>query len=98
MNSIESYLILPVQRIPRYYLLLEDFLLHTDTSHRDYNDLVKAVQMIKNIADYVNNRMKTLEHMNRVYQIDVELGGECKVCHYLSLFMKSTCYSNNIIY
>jgi len=34
--------------------------------------------MIKKIADYVNNSMKLLDKMNRVYKIDLELGGECK--------------------
>lgn len=45
----------------------------------DYENLEKAVKMIKDIADYVNGNMKTLENMNRVVEIDVALGGECKV-------------------
>lgn len=43
--------------------------------------------MIKDIADYVNGNMKTLENLNRVVEIDVALGGECKVCILLSLII-----------
>lgn len=37
--SIESFLILPVQRIPRYVLLLQDLLKYTNATHQDFNNL-----------------------------------------------------------
>ena len=79
MIYLETYLIMPVQRIPRYSLLLEDFLLHTWDSHVDYDSLCRALQMIKKIADYVNDSMHLSEKVNRVYELDLAFGGECKV-------------------
>jgi len=76
--NLESYLILPVQRIPRYSLLIEDFLLHTWADHRDFENLCEAQKMIKSIADYVNASMHTSDIVHRVYEIDLLLGGECK--------------------
>lgn len=37
--SVESFLILPVQRIPRYVLLLQDLLKYTNATHQDFNNL-----------------------------------------------------------
>lgn len=34
--DIESYLIKPVQRLPKYVLLYKDLLKHTDKNHPDY--------------------------------------------------------------
>ena len=35
--KLESYLIMPIQRIPRYNLLLEDLVMHTWPEHPDYD-------------------------------------------------------------
>ena len=78
LNAIDSYLILPIQRIPRYFMLLEDFLQHTPEQHPDHPNLGKAVTMTKGIAVYVNERIRALDYMDRVYQIDLALDGECK--------------------
>jgi len=78
LYRIESYLILPVQRIPRYFMLLEDILRHTPPDHPDHSNLQSAVAMTKNIADHVNEHMRTLEHIDRVYRVDLALRGGCK--------------------
>ncbi len=45
-QEINSFLIRPIQRIPRYLLLLRDLVKHTETSHKDYDALAKALQQI----------------------------------------------------
>jgi len=47
-------LILPVQRIPRYVLLLSDLRNNTDTSHPDYENLTKSYNAIKAVADSID--------------------------------------------
>ena len=37
--EIRSFLITPIQRIPRYKLLLDDLKKHTPEKHPDYKDL-----------------------------------------------------------
>jgi len=39
---LESYLVKPVQRLPKYPLLIKDLLKHTDQDHPDYENLQKA--------------------------------------------------------
>jgi hypothetical protein len=41
-KDIFAYLIMPVQRIPRYQLLLRDLLKHTEKDHNDYESLQKV--------------------------------------------------------
>lgn len=37
---------MPVQRIPRYMLLIEQLIKNTDKNHPDYHDLVESKQKI----------------------------------------------------
>ena len=51
---IESLLIMPVQRIPRYTLLLEDLFKNTPSDHPDNENIFKAIQGLKKVAAHVN--------------------------------------------
>lgn len=44
--TIESLLITPIQRLPRYQLLIEDLWKHTMPDHPDFNDLAAASKSI----------------------------------------------------
>jgi FYVE/RhoGEF/PH domain-containing protein 3 len=43
---LQAFLVTPVQRIPRYKLLLEDLYKHTPTDHPDYKSLNEAIKLI----------------------------------------------------
>ncbi len=45
-NELGSYLIMPVQRIPRYELLLKTLIGYTPEDHIDYFNLNQALQMV----------------------------------------------------
>ncbi len=66
-----SLLITPVQRIPRYTLLLKELLKHTPNSHPDYNDLALAYEKIMVTANVVNDSMKSLK-VSKVYDSIVD--------------------------
>eukprot|EP01098_Paradermamoeba_levis_P003190 TRINITY_DN1484_c0_g9_i1.p1 TRINITY_DN1484_c0_g9~~TRINITY_DN1484_c0_g9_i1.p1 ORF type:complete len:304 (+),score=81.93 TRINITY_DN1484_c0_g9_i1:213-1124(+) len=51
-TAITSFLIMPVQRIPRYELLLKELLKHTQPTHPDYSDLLKSYNHMKDVANY----------------------------------------------
>ena len=52
--QLPSLLIMPIQRIPRYKLLLEDIVKHTPSWHPDLNLCKAALGEIKNVATYTN--------------------------------------------
>lgn len=43
-SPFEGYLIKPVQRVPKYVLLLKDLLKNTSNIHCDYDNISKALE------------------------------------------------------
>ncbi|KAJ3081676.1 hypothetical protein HK102_002203 [Quaeritorhiza haematococci] len=68
--SIQGYLIMPVQRIPRYKLLLEDLLKHTAEDHADYHNLRKSLHLIEQIATFVNEMIR--QHEMAMQMLDIQ--------------------------
>ena len=66
---------MPVQRIPRYKLLLEDLLKKTVETHPDYLNLKKAYQVIENVATFVNETIRQHEMFINMLDIQKSLTG-----------------------
>ncbi|OZJ06690.1 hypothetical protein BZG36_00422 [Bifiguratus adelaidae] len=71
--NLQSYLLLPVQRIPRYQLLLGDLCMHTPTDHKDYPSLQNAVEEVGSRAEEMNERKRAYERHERVLEIQTAL-------------------------
>ncbi|XP_068228877.1 FYVE, RhoGEF and PH domain-containing protein 6-like [Palaemon carinicauda] len=56
--SIRHYMLKPVQRIPQYRLLLEDYLKHLPNDSLDYVDTQTALAVVSNVASHANETMK----------------------------------------
>ena len=67
--QMNALLITPVQRLPRYTLLLKELISHTPKEHSDYPLLVKANESIKKVTEEVNQRL--LEHENRFKTVTI---------------------------
>eukprot|EP01125_Pyxidicula_operculata_P012370 TRINITY_DN4061_c0_g1_i1.p1 TRINITY_DN4061_c0_g1~~TRINITY_DN4061_c0_g1_i1.p1 ORF type:complete len:1793 (+),score=446.36 TRINITY_DN4061_c0_g1_i1:61-5439(+) len=59
--QLSSLLIQPVQRIPRYEMLINDLLRNSWDSHPDIEDLKTALSKIKEVAQYINQQKKMFE-------------------------------------
>ncbi len=55
-----SYLIMPVQRIPRYQLLLRELDKVTEEGHPEKQHLGEALQKIEHIAKHVNEEKRNV--------------------------------------
>ena len=66
---------MPVQRIPRYKLLIEDLLKKTEESHSDYLNLKKAYQVIEHVATFVNETIRQHEMFITMLEIQKTLSG-----------------------
>jgi hypothetical protein len=75
-RGIEDYLIRPVQRIPRYYLLLQDLVKHTSKDHPDYANLASAAQKVQAVAEYVNGKKREAENIMKVTEIQEMIDGD----------------------
>ena len=59
-DDLASLLITPVQRMPRYILLLDRLLGLTPSGHREHEILVSAVRDVTEITTIINKRKKIL--------------------------------------
>jgi hypothetical protein len=61
-HDIYSFLITPIQRVPRYVLLLDDLLKNTPAGHCDYDALTSAHAEMKRVAVLINERKRDAEN------------------------------------
>eukprot|EP01090_Pellita_catalonica_P015405 TRINITY_DN4177_c0_g1_i1.p1 TRINITY_DN4177_c0_g1~~TRINITY_DN4177_c0_g1_i1.p1 ORF type:complete len:1133 (+),score=222.54 TRINITY_DN4177_c0_g1_i1:341-3400(+) len=75
--DLPALLITPVQRIPRYRLLLADLLKRTEPTHPDYENLAKALALVSDLAMRVNKEMEKEENYVKICMIQKSLIGGC---------------------
>jgi hypothetical protein len=74
-KKLNSLLITPIQRIPRYKLLLDDIIKNTPRFHPDRNNLEEARTQIDAIAWYINDQIKDHDHNQLMIKIQKSLVG-----------------------
>jgi hypothetical protein len=62
-KTLDDYLIIPVQRIPRYILLLTDLMKHTTVSHGDYKSVQKALLGFQELALFINENQRRADNI-----------------------------------
>lgn len=81
--TLDALLIMPVQRIPRYELLIKELLKHTDAKHLDYQLLVAAQNQIHELAlkiDAVDEESKQMEKtLNKMREIESMIEGSREI-------------------
>lgn len=71
--SVKHYLLKPVQRIPQYRLLLEDYLKNLPEGHVDYDDAVKALAIVSTVAEHANQVIKEGDSFTKLLAIQNSL-------------------------
>ena len=75
-KGLTSHLILPIQRIPRYMLLLDELKKKTPKSHEfEYRDIDNALKKVELICDEINERQREIENMSQCLLITNKLKG-----------------------
>ncbi|KAI1278394.1 Fyve, RhoGef and Ph domain-containing protein [Halotydeus destructor] len=55
---VKHYMLAPVQRIPRYRLLLREYLKNLDDDHPDYQDTQKALDIVSVVNEHANQTVR----------------------------------------
>eukprot|EP00164_Ancoracysta_twista_P002547 GFYU01003395.1.p1 GENE.GFYU01003395.1~~GFYU01003395.1.p1 ORF type:complete len:894 (-),score=225.73 GFYU01003395.1:190-2871(-) len=71
--SLPDYLIMPVQRCPRYCLLLRDLIKRTPAEHPDMEGLTSALEEMQALALSLNEKKKEAENMQKLLAINDDL-------------------------
>jgi len=67
--SLQAMLIMPVQRMPRYSLLLNEVIKHTHKDDPELPDLKLALEKIQKITSQMNTRIREVENRVQVQKI-----------------------------
>ncbi|XP_065841744.1 alsin-like [Oscarella lobularis] len=73
--TLSSYLLTPVQRIPRYLLLLKELTEKTPKSHVDHAPLCEALAKMNELADYVNSQIREVQSQKALGELRNQVSG-----------------------
>ncbi|KAL6051803.1 Rho guanine nucleotide exchange factor (GEF) 17 [Balamuthia mandrillaris] len=73
--SLANYLILPVQRLPRYEILLESLLKYTCQEHVDYGNIIAALDKVKELNLHVDKKKKDEDNRRSIQSIQKSISG-----------------------
>ena len=74
--KLASILIFPIQRVPRYILLLQDLLKHTDAAHPDYRNLEQALGAMNKTGTLINESKREAENLSKLAEVNGSLKGK----------------------
>ncbi|XP_003802773.1 FYVE, RhoGEF and PH domain-containing protein 1 [Otolemur garnettii] len=74
--TLQHHMLEPVQRIPRYELLLKDYLLKLPHGSPDSKDAQKSLELIATAAEHSNAAIRKMERMHKLLKVYELLGGE----------------------
>ncbi len=72
-QTIESVLIMPVQRVPRYRLLLQELLKATPESDPSFTMLAEVCEVIKGLATDINEAIRAHERLMKKFGDDANI-------------------------
>ncbi|KAH3763183.1 FYVE, RhoGEF and PH domain containing protein [Pelomyxa schiedti] len=76
-KSLPSLLVAPIQRLPRYQLMLREVLKFTEESHVDYKNISEALEKIADINSLVNESIRDMEEFEKILALQKQFIGYC---------------------
>ncbi|CAK9805223.1 FYVE, RhoGEF and PH domain-containing protein 4 [Anthophora quadrimaculata] len=67
--SLPHHMLSPIQRLPRYELLLKDYLRNLTEESADYEDTKKALELVSTAANHTNDAMKKIDKFKKLLEI-----------------------------
>ncbi|XP_045684947.1 FYVE, RhoGEF and PH domain-containing protein 4 isoform X3 [Phyllostomus hastatus] len=74
--TLQHHMLEPVQRIPRYEMLLKDYLRKLPADSPDWNDAKKSLEIISTAASHSNSAIRKMENLKKLLEIYEMLGEE----------------------
>lgn len=74
-QKLNSLMITPIQRVPRYRLLLQQVLLYTSPADSDYKIIQESIRQIESSINHINSVVEDQENISRLINIQNSLNG-----------------------
>ncbi|CAB0031248.1 unnamed protein product [Trichogramma brassicae] len=68
-QKLSSLLIAPIQRVPRYKLLLQQVIRHTSPRTKAYNELQASLVEIEKVASHINSMVEEYENTQQLLEL-----------------------------
>jgi len=72
--KLKHFMLKPVQRLPQYKLLLEDYLKHLATDSADFDDTTLALKIVSDAAEHANDTVKQGDKFQTMLKLQSRLG------------------------
>ncbi|XP_069100888.1 FYVE, RhoGEF and PH domain-containing protein 4-like isoform X2 [Argopecten irradians] len=72
--TLQHHMLDPVQRVPRYQLLLQDYLKHLPEDSPDRENAEVALELVTKAASHSNEAMKKIEKFHKLLEINEKFG------------------------
>jgi len=72
--KLKHFMLKPVQRLPQYKLLLEDYLKHLDSDSDDFDDTTLALKIVSDAAEHANDTVKQGDKFQTMLKLQARLG------------------------
>ncbi|XP_075995922.1 FYVE, RhoGEF and PH domain-containing protein 4a isoform X4 [Genypterus blacodes] len=86
--TLQHHMLGPVQRIPRYEMLLKDYLKKLPQDDPDRRDAEKSLEIIATAATHCNSAIRKSENLKKLMEIYEMLGEEEDIVHASNEFIK----------
>ncbi|XP_048739942.2 FYVE, RhoGEF and PH domain-containing protein 6-like isoform X3 [Ostrea edulis] len=86
--ALKHYMLKPIQRIPQYKLLLQDYRKHLTTESPDYSNTLAALKIVSDVADHANESMRQGDHVQKMLEIQKSVEGNYEVIKPGRTFLK----------
>ncbi|KAH7975032.1 hypothetical protein HPB49_022911 [Dermacentor silvarum] len=73
--TVQHHMLTPVQRVPRYQLLLKEYLKKLPDGSPDKDDTERALELVSKAADHANQAMKKIDQFKQLLEIQELVGG-----------------------
>ncbi|XP_043460754.1 FYVE, RhoGEF and PH domain-containing protein 4-like [Leptopilina heterotoma] len=67
--TLSHHMLSPIQRLPRYELLIKDYLKNLTKDNPDYEDTKKALELVSTAANHTNEAMKKIDKFKKLLEI-----------------------------
>ncbi|XP_022058803.1 FYVE, RhoGEF and PH domain-containing protein 4a isoform X1 [Acanthochromis polyacanthus] len=86
--TLQHHMLEPVQRVPRYEMLLKDYLKKLPQEDSDRRDAEKSLEIIATAATHSNSAIRKSENLKKLMEIYEMLGEEEDIVHPSNEFIK----------
>uniref|UniRef100_A0A8C5DVR5 FYVE, RhoGEF and PH domain containing 4a n=1 Tax=Gouania willdenowi TaxID=441366 RepID=A0A8C5DVR5_GOUWI len=86
--TLQHHMLEPVQRVPRYEMLLKDYLKKLPQNDPDRRDAEKSLEIISTAATHSNSAIRKSENLKKLMEIYEMLGEEEDIVHASNEFIK----------